>query len=157
METGGGQHGPADVVRGHQHVVRLGGGGELPRLQDAAEVADVRLDDVGGLRGEQLPELDAVVDAFAGRDGDVHLPGDLAQRLKILRRYGLLQPRRIVRREFARQPHRRGAEPSVHLQHQLGVGADGVPHGLDQRHRVAGAAGSSSKWPVPNGSIFRAR
>src|SRR5439155_5489249 len=49
VQVRGGQHGAADVVRGDHDVVRLGGGGEFAGLADAADVADVRLDDVDGL------------------------------------------------------------------------------------------------------------
>ena len=45
----------------------LGGGGELARLGQPADVADVGLDDVDDPELEQLAELDTVVDALAQR------------------------------------------------------------------------------------------
>lgn len=120
-------------MRGDEHVVGLGGRGELPGLQDAADVTDVGLHDVGGLGLEELTELDPVVDPFPRRDRQVHLLGDLRQGLEVLRRHRLLQPCGPERGEFACEPHRgRGGEAAVHLHHQLGVRADGVPYRLDE-------------------------
>ncbi len=136
--------------------MRLGGGGQLPRLPDAADVTDVGLDDVHGLALEELAELDAVVDALTGRDRDVHLGGNL-QGLQVLRRDRLLQPRGLEGRELAGEPDGGGGgETAVHLQHQLGLGADRVAHGLDQRDGVERRLVVELEVPVPKGSIYNA-
>ena len=76
VQVGRGQHRAADVVRRDQHVVRLGRRRQLARLEDAADVPDVGLDDVHRLGLEQLAELDPVVDALAGRDRQRRVRGD---------------------------------------------------------------------------------
>src|ERR1700730_8349628 len=57
MQRRRGRDRAADIVRRHLHVVALGPGGDLARLQDAADGGDVRLHHVRRLPLEQLPEL----------------------------------------------------------------------------------------------------
>src|SRR5699024_1177645 len=65
VERGGGGDRSADIVGGDENVVGVRPGRELLRLEQASEVADIGLNDVGGLPFEQLAELVAGVDALA--------------------------------------------------------------------------------------------
>src|SRR5690606_6775417 len=62
VERGRGGDRAADVVWSDKDVVRVRPGRELLRLEQAAKVADIGLDDVGRLALEQLAELVAGVD-----------------------------------------------------------------------------------------------
>ena len=69
LERGGQpDRGAVVVVRRDRDVVRLGHGGDLAQLEDAAAVADVGVEDVGGAPLDHLAELGLGVDLLAGDD-----------------------------------------------------------------------------------------
>ena len=55
-------------MRRDGHVVRLGHGGDLLQLQDAAGVRHVGIDDIGGPLLEDLSESGLAVERFARDD-----------------------------------------------------------------------------------------
>ena len=60
----------ADVVRRQQQVVRVGPAGQVLHRQEAAEVREVHLDDVGDAGLDELADVGDRVRALAGRDRD---------------------------------------------------------------------------------------
>ena len=82
----------AQIVRRDAHVVRLRHGGDFLRLHDSACVAGVRLDDVGGVRLENLAKALARIDPLADGDRDIYPVGDLLQGADVERVGRFLDP-----------------------------------------------------------------
>src|SRR5206468_7230909 len=132
------RHGTAYVVRGDEHVVRLGPRRELPRLGDAAHHREVGLDDVDRVQLEELAELVTDMDALPTRDRDASRASDLRHRLRVVGWDRLLDPAGAVRLELAGDRDRlRWREASVHLDEHLGIRARAFAHRFDERDRAA--------------------
>ena len=87
-------------------------------------------------RRQQIPERRERVQPLPGGDRDRGLRRDVAEPRRLVGRHRFLEPARREPLEIAREGRRlcRG-EPAVHLDEQLDVGSDRVPHGLDERDR----------------------
>jgi hypothetical protein len=132
--AGQAERGAVVVVRRDGDVRGLGHGGDLAQLEDAAAIAHVRVQDVGGAAGDHLVELDLRVQLLAGDDGQGDVALGLDQSAEVARGHGLLEPEgptglhppgdadRVLR-----------AEPAVHLHEDLHVRAHRVAHGADAR------------------------
>ena len=132
------RHGTAHVVRGDEHVVRLGPRRELPRLGDAAHHREVGLDDVDRVQLEELAELVTDMDALPTRDRDASRASDLRHRLRVVGWDRLLDPAGAIRLELAGDRDRlRWREASVHLDEHLGIRARAFAHRFDERDRAA--------------------
>src|SRR5258708_37603283 len=79
--------------------MRLRKGGDLAHLQEAADGADVGLDDIGTGYRQQAQELEAAVEALAGRQRAAELSLHLAPSLDVLRPDRLLEEQGIVGRQ----------------------------------------------------------
>src|SRR5207247_11119890 len=87
------------IVRGEVAVGRLGDGGDLAHFQEAADHADVRLDDVAALDRQQPQEFKTIVERLAGRQRAVQAAFQLTPGFDILRPDRLFKEQRIVRRQ----------------------------------------------------------
>ena len=115
------------IVRRHAHVVGLGHGGDLLGFQQPAAVAQIGLDDMGGLFFEDLAELVAGDEPLAGGDGYAHGLAHLGQRVDIFGRHGLLAK---VRPKFCDRvdvlDRHGGIGAAVEVDHDIDAVADGV-------------------------------
>src|SRR5215217_4591236 len=122
------------VVRRDGHVVRVGPRRELLGLQQPADVAYIGLYHVGGLKLEELPVFQALVDALARGNGGPYAVGGLLQGLEVDRRHRLLDPTQSEGLEHAGHLYGRGrGEAAVHLQQDLDLRSYGVPDGFNER------------------------
>ena len=83
------------VVGSHDDVMRLGHGGDLLHLQDAAAEANIGLDDIERLGLEDRLELELGVIAFAAGQGNRDMRGQLGQGIDVLGSDRLLEPERM--------------------------------------------------------------
>ena len=88
---GGGDR-AAGVMGRDLDVVRLGGGGDLADLGDAAGVGEVGLDEGGALAFEQFAVVLAAEELFAAGDGGGHARGEGAHGLDVFGGDGFFQP-----------------------------------------------------------------
>ena len=127
------RHGTVGIVGRQRRVVRLGHAGDEPELGDAARVADVRLQDVGGALFQDLAESPLGEDALARRQRDVGLGGDLGHHVHVERLHDLLVEPGIVGFQRLDQEHgRRRLNGAVEVQADV----DAVSILLAQRPEV---------------------
>ena len=104
------------------HMPGLGFGAQHPHFHEAPRVRDVRLDVVGALQVEKLPELVTVVEPFPGGDGDPDPVLDLAQPFLVVRRDGLFEPENVILFEAFPDLDRRGnVEAAVAFDEELHI------------------------------------
>ena len=134
MDIRGGPDRTADVVRSDEEVVGVGPGREVLHRQEAAEVREIDLHDVGDAGLDELADVADRVRALAGRNRNACGRADARQRRGVFGWHRLLDPFGIVRREHRGDAHRRGRrEAAVHLDADLDVRADGVADGGHDR------------------------
>src|SRR3954468_23811796 len=105
--------------------MRLGDGGDLLRLQNAAALPDVYLYDADGLLLKRVREIVLGGQPLAGRDRDARLRGDPRHLLHHLGRDRLLEPDRVELLEHLRHADRAGrAELAVRPDADLELVAD---------------------------------
>ena len=75
LHAGGERDGAEGAVRRDGDVVGLRHRGDAPQLGHAADVGDVRLQDIDGAGFEEGPHVPAAVEALAEGDGDGGLRG----------------------------------------------------------------------------------
>ena len=127
-------------VRRDLGVVRLGHAGDLLRLEQAADAAEVQLQDRGGARLEHAGELVLRRQPLAGRDRDRRRPRDARHLLGHLGRRRLLEPERVVRLEPLREADRtRRRELAVRAEEQVAAVADRLAHARARTARSARA------------------
>ena len=114
-----GRERPHRVVRRDRDVMRLGDRGDLAHLEQAADDADVGLDDVGAARRSAGQELEAAVEHLAGGERAPSLRLQLGPGGDVLGPDRLLEEQRVVGRERVAELDR------LPRLEDLGVGVEG--------------------------------
>ena len=99
LQTRGERTGTLGVVRGQRRVVGLGHAGDDLQFGDAAGIANIRLEDVGGALFENFLEPPLGKDALAGGNGDVGLFGELGHDVDVEGLHNFLVEPRMIRFE----------------------------------------------------------
>src|SRR6266511_168355 len=131
----------ADVVWREQQAMRVRPAREALHRKKAAEVREIRLNDVGDAALDELSNIGDGVRAFAGRHRNARRTPHAIERIRVLGRHRLLEPLRIVRFEQSGHAYGRcGCESAVHLDHNLDVRSDSIAYGRHDRLRAAAFA-----------------
>ena len=129
--------GAGDVVRGDGHAVEVTDGRDAHELAQATALADVGGGDVHRAGPRRVVELRGRHEVLARQDGGRYLVGHAAARVRLLGRYGVLQPREVESVEFPPEATRGlDGEVPVEVHPEVDVVADLVADGLDERHLV---------------------
>ena len=127
LDVRGADDRPAVEVRGDLGVVALRHAGDLLGLEQAADAAEVHLQDRRGAGLEHAGELVLGREPLAGRDRDRGRAGDARHLLGRLRRRRLLEPERLEALEPPRQADGAGdRELPVRAEQQVAARADGL-------------------------------
>ena len=95
LDSGRGGDGADVHVRRDHREVRLGDARELLRLEDAAALTDIELDDPRGRLLDRVRELVPGGQAVARDDWDAGVGGDARHLVDVLGRHGFLEPERV--------------------------------------------------------------
>ena len=115
------------VVGGDGHHIGLGHGGDFFELEDAAAIADVGVEDVGGLFFKDRGEFGLGVELFAGDDGEVDLAADFGQGVEIAGGDRFFVPEGSEFYQTLRYSYRvHGGQAAMDFDEDFNVGADGL-------------------------------
>ena len=103
--------------------------GDAFGFRKPAEMRNVGLQHVDSVFLQRLENLSRLEPALAGRDLDRRVGAHLGQRIDTFRRRRLLDPSEVETRELPAHGDRgRHVQPAVHVEHQVDLRADGIPH-----------------------------
>ena len=119
-------------MRRDLRVVRFGHPGDLLRLEQPSDAAEVRLQDRSRAAGENPGELVLRRQALARGHGYRRRARDCRHLLGAVRRHGLLEPQRVEALEPLREPDRSGgSELAVRADQQVAAIPDGLTYPRD--------------------------